>query len=316
MAIDTNIVNFGQSTPTANALSNLGGSVAGAIQAHKKSGLAENRRGAAAYLAQAFSDDSDAETTKALISKAQELDPEFTLATMQQVGIGQSKTAIEGEKLELRKMELIARNLDRAAKQETNKLKKQELENKLELQKQKIEDAKRSKDLEDKLKTDANEQVKTTSTLAKEIAYSPVLDQITGTVGISILPTIRGESQDLINKAKRLNSLLTVDNLDKMSGVLTDKDIELLKDIASGLNITDGGIKGSYKGVKARLVEISEKLEGKISNTSGNNNTDGIGNNTKTNTTPSVNSKGWPLMIDANGNKAYVGPNNEIEVIE
>lgn len=31
---------------------------------------------------------------------------------------------------------------------------------------------------------------------------------------------------------------------------------------------------------------------------------------------PATNSKGWPLMIDASGNKAYVGPNKEIEAVK
>jgi hypothetical protein len=90
MAIDTNIVNFGQSTPTADALSNLGGSVAGAINANKQSGLADNRRQAAGLLAQAFDDSSDEATTRALIEQARELDPEFTLATVQKVQSGAS----------------------------------------------------------------------------------------------------------------------------------------------------------------------------------------------------------------------------------
>ena len=85
MAIDANIVNFGQSTTTADALSRLGGSVAGAITANKQSGLADSRRQAAALLGQAFSDDSDEAATTQLIAQARELDPEFVLATMQQV---------------------------------------------------------------------------------------------------------------------------------------------------------------------------------------------------------------------------------------
>jgi hypothetical protein len=85
MAIDANIVNFGQSTPTADALSNLGGSVAGAITANKQSGMADNRRQAAGLLSQAFDDSSDEATTRALIEQARELDPEFTLATVQKV---------------------------------------------------------------------------------------------------------------------------------------------------------------------------------------------------------------------------------------
>lgn len=93
MAIDANIVNFGQSTPVASALSGFGNSVAGAIQANKQSGLAENRKLAAGYLAQAFSDESDEATTTALIAKAREVDPEFTLATMQQVRNSQGSSA-------------------------------------------------------------------------------------------------------------------------------------------------------------------------------------------------------------------------------
>ena len=88
MAIDASIVNFGQSTPTANALAGFGNSVAGAIQANKQSGLAENRKLAAGYLAQAFSDDSDEEATRALIEQAKQADPEFTLATIQRVSGG------------------------------------------------------------------------------------------------------------------------------------------------------------------------------------------------------------------------------------
>jgi hypothetical protein len=97
MAIDANIVNFGQSTPTADALSNLGGSVAGAINANKQSGMADNRRQAAGLLAQAFDDSSDEATTRALIEQARELDPEFTLATVQKVQSGSSLTSSERE---------------------------------------------------------------------------------------------------------------------------------------------------------------------------------------------------------------------------
>jgi hypothetical protein len=97
MAIDANIVNFGQSTPTADALSSFGSSVAGAINANKQSGLADNRRQAAGLLAQAFDDSSDEATTRALIEQARQLDPEFTLATVQKVRGGSSLTSGERE---------------------------------------------------------------------------------------------------------------------------------------------------------------------------------------------------------------------------
>lgn len=97
--------------------------------------------------------------------------------------------------------------------------------------------------------------------LAEKILGNPALSNITGTFD-AMTPVIRSESQDVLNDAKRLESLLTVDNLKLMSGVLTDKDISFLTRVGSGLNITDTGIKGSEKAVKARLNEIIAKLRG------------------------------------------------------
>jgi hypothetical protein len=77
-------------------------------------------------------------------------------------------------------------------------------------------------------------------------------------------PTLQGDSQDLVNKANRLQSLLTLDNLKLMSGVLTDKDIEFLGRIGSGLNVTENGIKGSEQGTKDRINDIAARLSGKI----------------------------------------------------
>lgn len=102
------------------------------------------------------------------------------------------------------------------------------------------------------------------ATLAREIASDDSLGNITGSIS-SRIPTFQDSSQDLINKASRLQSLLTQDNLKLMSGVLTDRDITFLGNIASGLNITENGIKGSVGGVKKRLNAIASKLDAKLS---------------------------------------------------
>lgn len=102
------------------------------------------------------------------------------------------------------------------------------------------------------------------ATLAREIASDDSLGNITGSIS-SRIPTFQDSSQDLINKASRLQSLLTQDNLKLMSGVLTDRDITFLGNIASGLNITENGIKGSTEGVKKRLNAIASKLDAKLS---------------------------------------------------
>ncbi|MEE7118928.1 DNA transfer protein [Escherichia coli O25:H10] len=102
------------------------------------------------------------------------------------------------------------------------------------------------------------------ATLAREIASDDSLGNITGSIS-SRIPMFQDSSQDLINKASRLQSLLTQDNLKLMSGVLTDRDITFLGNIASGLNITENGIKGSTEGVKKRLNAIASKLDAKLS---------------------------------------------------
>jgi hypothetical protein len=99
--------------------------------------------------------------------------------------------------------------------------------------------------------------------LVGDIAGSKSLDDVTGTVR-SKVPTLRDESQDLVNKAQRLQTLLTVDNLKLMSGVLTDKDITFLSQVGSGLNIGDKGINGSVGATKQRLSDIAERLSGKL----------------------------------------------------
>jgi hypothetical protein len=93
MAIDANIVNFGQSNPTMDAIQGFGQGVAGAITASKQSGLADNRKQAAGLIRQAFSDESDKVQTRALLSQAEQLDPEFTLGMVNKVrGVGKDSS--------------------------------------------------------------------------------------------------------------------------------------------------------------------------------------------------------------------------------
>ena len=111
-----------------------------------------------------------------------------------------------------------------------------------------------------------NEMAQEALTVTNELLQSPNLSDITGTINPR-LPTLSGASQDAINLALRLESLLTVDNLKLMSGVLTDRDIQFLTRVGSGLNITEGGIKGSEEGVKKRLQEIKNKMQSILGNT-------------------------------------------------
>ena len=92
------------------------------------------------------------------------------------------------------------------------------------------------------------------------------LGSITGVM--SQTPTIRPGSMDLVRLAERLEALLTTDNLGLMTGVLTDRDIQLIKNIGSGLKVSEGGIQMSEEGARERLSQIRDKLVEKLGGSS------------------------------------------------
>ena len=82
------------------------------------------------------------------------------------------------------------------------------------------------------------------------ILNSDKLPSITGFKGMT--PTLLPETSDLINTLDQLNAVLTFENRDKLTGVLTDRDMDLLSKLASDLGIRKDetgkviGISGSY----------------------------------------------------------------------
>jgi hypothetical protein len=88
------------------------------------------------------------------------------------------------------------------------------------------------------------------------------LGAITGLA--SRVPTVRPESMDLVRTAERLEALLTSENLGIMTGVLTDRDVELIKSIGSGLRVTEGGIQMSEEGARERLMQIRDTIQRKL----------------------------------------------------
>jgi len=157
----------------------------------------------------------------------------------------------------LRKLEIEQKRLDSQYRRETDELKRNELEQKIETNK--AEQQARAAEKE-QAKSNAQNFSNEVYELATSIANDPQLNDITGPIN-TMLPTASGKSQDLINKAERLESMLTKENLGLMSGVLTDKDIQMLRSISSGINVTEGGIKGSYEGTKKRLNQIADKIK-------------------------------------------------------
>ncbi len=153
---------------------------------------------------------------------------------------------------------LAAREAEKVTAQEGTATGKAEL-SKAQMEAQKAQQAQTDAE---KVKAQQIDLSRQTAQLAKEIASSKNLDQVTG-VG-AMVPTINPESQDLILKAERLISLLTADNLKLMSGVLTDKDIQMLQTLSSGMRVTDKGILGSAPAIRKRLTEIADGIEKKL----------------------------------------------------
>lgn len=162
--------------------------------------------------------------------------------------------------IELKREDQRLREVEAQLRQEDNDLRRERLQADVNLQKAKVKDAQLKQDAAEGKKEASAEMAFEAAKLAREIAEDASFSDVVGTID-AMTPVLFGESQDLINKANRLQSLLTVDNLTLMTGVLTDRDINFLTNVASGLNVTEIGIKGSEKGVKKRLEDIANRIE-------------------------------------------------------
>lgn len=154
---------------------------------------------------------------------------------------------------QIRLMQLKQDALVKQATSETNDLKKQELQLKIEANQQALQEKQQQVQ---KGKDMSYEAAK----LARSIANNPQLDVVTGSIQ-SRLPKFEGESLDIINQAQQLQSMLTAGNLGLLKGAMSDKDIAFLQSMSSGLNVGDNGIKGSYEATKKKLNIIADKLE-------------------------------------------------------
>lgn len=157
---------------------------------------------------------------------------------------------------EIRLMQLKQDSLIKQAANETNDLKRQELQQKIDDNKQQVQEKQAQINQGKDMSYEA-------AKLARNIASNPQLDVITGSIQ-SRLPKFEGESLDLINQAQQLQSMLTAGNLGLLKGAMSDKDIDFLKSMSSGLNVGDNGIKGSYKATQAKLNQIASKLEANL----------------------------------------------------
>ncbi len=210
--------------------------------------------------------------------QAYQIAPGFVGKAVQGLGLQQKGVAKKAEEkplseyqrqsLELRRQQQEIDRLKMQQSEETSELRQQQLQAQIDKLQQGLKSDKESLQ---KSERKSENIAREAATLAREILNDDALSAATGTISTS-LPVVRESTQDLINKAKRLESMLTYENLSLMSGVLTDRDISFLGQLASGLNVTDTGIKGSEEEIKNRLSAIAENIDRNLSG-SGEGNT-------------------------------------------
>lgn len=81
----------------------------------------------------------------------------------------------------------------------------------------------------------------------------------------SRFPSLRGATVDFEADLSELQSLLTLGNLGRMTGVLSESDIKIIREAASGLQIGGSEIR-----MKQKLAEIGERLKLRLSEAGGN----------------------------------------------
>lgn len=129
-------------------------------------------------------------------------------------------------------------------------------------------------------------------------------DSVMGAFGSS---TAGAEATD---KLKVLQGAL-VSKMPKMSGPQSDKDVLLYREMAG--QVGDSTLPVARRQAAAAEVRrLNEKYAGMQDGESKQKPT---AKPAGTSATPLANSKGWKLHMDAKGNKAYVGPNNEVEEV-
>jgi len=96
------------------------------------------------------------------------------------------------------------------------------------------------------------------------------LDDITGLKGG--LFTFRPATKDLLNTATQLSSILTAENLDIMSGVLSESDMLVIRGISNDLGFEfddDGNVSafsGSYAGTVKKMRDLRDAMIAGLNN--------------------------------------------------
>lgn len=155
--------------------------------------------------------------------------------------------------------------------------------------------------------------------LLKGILENPELNDVLGGIegtgeGFLFGKQILSDNEaDAVSDIEEATSILTSGNLDLLSGVLSDTDIQLLKDLSSG------ALKRvrSEKRFRADVQKLITKLSSKLVVTADDTAQDRAGANQQASpTSPQSGRQGGQLMTDAQGNRAFVFPDGTFEEVQ
>lgn len=226
-------------------------------------------------------------TDEAIIDAARRdfavLDPQGYKTYQQATTAGQPKAATEYEQAliaskkvdqNLRQQEIDLKKAQTAAKKETDALKKEKLEQEVAAKQQALDSTKQQK------AQNLTASITASSSLVNsidDILNNPqYIEDLSGISGR--LPTLMPSGTDADVAFDNLVNQLTLDNLGLMSGVLTDRDIAVLRSAAAGLekgmtkdkfvsqlkkikNRTQSKIKGAEKELKGAGVSIPDDAQ-------------------------------------------------------
>jgi len=141
-----------------------------------------------------------------------------------------------------------------------------------------------------------------------------VLGSVEGTdAGFLFGEKIRSDREaEAIADIQETESLLTADNLSLMTGVLSETDIKIIRQLAAGALIRTRGEARFIKDV----TSLKDRLSSQLVQTADDTATDRQGGAQQLPATPPSGRQGGQLMTDAQGNRAFVFPDGTFEEVQ
>ncbi len=201
---------------------------------------------------------------------AQLASPQEWKAYQNQKGIGkdqfkQQEIDIKRETLDMRKLENESRKDEQLLSRETNNLKRDELKIKIDERRKNIEARTKKTEtaknvLGQKAVASMNATDDTILSIDEFMANSSYINSVSGYTGK--LPTLTVAGTDAEASFDNIRNNLTLENLDKMSGVLSETDIKILSNAASRLvpGMSKSAMMKEFRRIKTVLSRRKKKF--------------------------------------------------------